>query len=109
MGDAPAARMILSRILNAFFCAVLGMPVRDSSSGYRLYRASALAEVRVRAQGFDAQQDILLGLVEAGGRAVEVPIRYAWRQDGVSKAKIGVSGRGYLRLAVRRVKGLVRA
>ncbi|HVE13671.1 MAG TPA: glycosyltransferase [Elusimicrobiota bacterium] len=108
LDETPAARVVLSRVLNEFFRRVLGFPVRDSSSGYRLYRAGPVKAVRVRARGFDAQQDILLAIVDAGGRAVEVPIRYVWRKDGVSKASIGASGPGYLRLAGRRLARLWR-
>ena len=35
----PLHRLLLSRVLNAFFARGLGLPVRDLSSGFRLYRA----------------------------------------------------------------------
>ena len=38
----PRSRLILSRVLNAFFARGLGLPVRDLSSGFRLYRAAAV-------------------------------------------------------------------
>src|SRR5689334_8020659 len=39
----PRHRAVLSRILNRFFAIGLGMPVRDLSSGFRLYHAPLLA------------------------------------------------------------------
>ncbi|MBI3300004.1 MAG: glycosyltransferase family 2 protein [Elusimicrobia bacterium] len=93
----PAYRRALTRLLNRFFQVVLGVPVADSSSGYRLYRASAVRHLKGRARGFEFQQEILLQVLHAGGRAVEVPIYYVWREHGVSKARILPLALGYLR------------
>src|SRR5882724_3706125 len=38
----PRHRLLLSRILNGFFARGLGLPIRDLSSGFRLYRAAAV-------------------------------------------------------------------
>ena len=38
----PLARALLSRILNRFFALGLGVPLRDLSSGFRLYSKRAI-------------------------------------------------------------------
>lgn len=93
----PLYRRALTRLLNRFFRVVLSVPVADSSSGYRLYRASAVKGLEGHAQGFEFQQEILLQVLRAGGRAIEVPIYYVWREHGVSKARIIPLAFGYLR------------
>lgn len=94
----PLYRRLLSRALNVFFQIVLGVPVADSSSGYRLYRAAKVKGLEGRAEGFEFQQEILLQVLRAGGRAVEVPIRYTWREAGASKARVLPLALGYLRM-----------
>ncbi|MEK7744178.1 MAG: hypothetical protein AAB578_07285 [Elusimicrobiota bacterium] len=80
-------RLVLTRVLNLFFWAVLRMPARDCSSGYRLYRRSLLAGLTLHAKGFEFQQDMLLALLERGARVRESPISYRWRKAGDSKAR----------------------
>ncbi|MFH2202525.1 MAG: glycosyltransferase [Elusimicrobiota bacterium] len=103
--EIPPHRRLLTHILNGFFRLLFGLPARDCSSGYRLYRASAVGNVEGIAQGFDIQQENLIKMVRAGGRVAEVPIYYAWRTEGVSKAKILKFGLGYLRLVARYWRG----
>lgn len=96
--DLPLYRRLLSRALNAFFQVFLRVPVADSSSGYRLYRASRVKGLVGRASGFEFQQEILMQVLRRGGRAVEVPIRYTWREAGASKARVLPLALGYLRM-----------
>ncbi len=85
--DVALTRLVLTRVLNLFFWAVLRMPARDCSSGYRLYRRSLLAGLTLHAKGFEFQQDMLLALLERGARVRESPISYRWRKAGDSKAR----------------------
>ena len=84
----PAGRSVLSPLLNVATRVVTGLPVRDSSSGFRLYRVEAARAAcgRSRAPDFTVQQELLAGILDGGGRVVEVPFRYEPRLDGASKA-----------------------
>lgn len=99
--ELPLYRRVLTRLLNGFFRTLLGVPAADSSSGYRLYRASAVRRLEGRAKGFEFQQEILLQVVRAGGRVREVPIHYSWREHGESKARVLPLALGYVRTAWR--------
>ncbi|MFH1724565.1 MAG: glycosyltransferase [Elusimicrobiota bacterium] len=99
--ELPAHRRWLTRLLNGFFRLALRLPVADSSSGFRLYRAGALRGIEGSSAGFEFQQETLLEILRNGGSAVEVPIRYVWRAAGTSKARILALGFGYLRTAAR--------
>lgn len=85
--DVAPVRCALTRLLNLFFWAVLRMPSRDCSSGYRLYRRSLLEGIELGAKGFEFQQDMLLALLGKGARVEESPITYRWRAAGDSKAR----------------------
>jgi len=84
----PWHRKALSRILNSFFAIGLGLPVRDLSSGFRLYRTAALRELDVSAREFDVLEEILVKAYAAGWRVAEVPFTYFPRGRGSSHARI---------------------
>jgi len=91
-------RYALSWILNAGTRLFLVLPVRDSSSGFRLYRKGALAGAPLKAEDFSIQQEALVHLLARGGRAEEVPFFYEPRLGGRSKARIIALGASYLRM-----------
>lgn len=82
------SRRTISRAGNLYAAAVLGMPVRDSTAGFRAYSADALRAMSledVRADGYGFQIEMARNVVSAGGRVVEVPIIFGDRQRGTSK------------------------
>ena len=84
----PLHRRSLSRWGNRYAAAVLGLDVRDSTSGFRAYRAEAVAGIdldAVKADGYGFQIEMAYRLARAGGLVVEVPIQFADRERGTSK------------------------
>ena len=94
-------RQILSRSLNLVSRRVLDLPVRESSSGFRLYHGPSARAVRSGATDFSVQQDLLVGILAGGGRAIELPVHYAPRVGGVSKANAWKLAPAYVRLLLR--------
>lgn len=99
--EMPLTRQILSRSLNMVAKRWLELPVRESSSGFRLYRRAAAVAVNSAATDFSVQQDLLVGILAAGGRVVEEPIHYAPRVAGASKANAWKLLPAYIRLLWR--------
>lgn len=95
--DMSAFRAILSRILNVTFTAVLHIPVRDISSGFRLYHRAALDRIEFRAQDFDVLEEILILIFNAGGTIAEVAFHYRPRREGKSHANLFKFGLAYCR------------
>jgi dolichol-phosphate mannosyltransferase len=93
----PLLRALLSRVLNRFFALGLGVPLRDLSSGFRLYRAAALDLEAVTARDFDVLPEILIRAHSAGRRVLEIPFRYEPRAHGSSNARIVPFGIAYVR------------
>ena len=93
----PLARALLSRVLNRFFAWGLGVQLRDLSSGFRLYRRSALAMDAVAARDFDVLPEIVIRAYTNGWRVREIPFRYEPRVHGSSNARIIPFGLAYLR------------
>lgn len=84
----PWTRRALSRGGNLYTRALLGIPVRDATGGFRLFRRSALERIDlagVRSVGYCFQADLAWRSVEAGLRVREVPIEFVERERGESK------------------------
>jgi dolichol-phosphate mannosyltransferase len=81
-------RKALSRWGNRYAGAVLGVGVRDTTAGYRVYRADMLRVMdldTVRADGYGFQIEMTYRVAQRGGRIVEVPIDFVDRTLGTSK------------------------
>ncbi|HWS57546.1 MAG TPA: polyprenol monophosphomannose synthase [Actinotalea sp.] len=84
----PRYREILSRGGNTYTRLAMGLPVRDATGGFRVYRATTLGRLplgEVLSQGYCFQVDMTARVTDLGGRVVEVPITFVERQVGESK------------------------
>jgi glycosyltransferase involved in cell wall biosynthesis len=71
----------LTSAINLLFSARL----TDTQAGFKAVRADALKRVSLRAHRFDIEVDLLLGILRAGGRVIEVPVGRAARPHGKSR------------------------
>ena len=81
-------RRILSRWGNTYAAFMLGLHVRDATSGFRAYRATMLQLIdldSVRADGYGFQIEMAWRVTQKRGRIVEVPIAFVDRELGTSK------------------------
>ena len=76
------------------------MPVRDMSSGYRLYRREVVANLELNSTNFEVQEEILVKAYASGFSVVEVPFTYFPRGAGRSHAKLVSFGWKILRSSV---------
>ena len=86
--DWPLHRRVLSRWGNRYTSLVLGLQVRDCTSGYRAYRSEALAAIdpgSTTAEGYAFLTELVRRLVRCGTRVMETPIVFADRRYGESK------------------------
>jgi glycosyltransferase involved in cell wall biosynthesis len=86
--DWPLHRRLLSRWGNRYTSFVLGLRVRDCTSGYRAYRAGALRAIdpaSTTAEGYAFLTELVRRLVRQGANVVETPIVFTDRRYGVSK------------------------
>ncbi len=84
----PVSRALLSRGGNLYTRLALGIPLRDATGGYRVFRSSALEKLDlgdVASQGYCFQVDLAWRALRAGLSVVEVPITFVEREQGTSK------------------------
>jgi len=81
-------RVLLSWFANRFAAALLRIPARDITSGYRLYRRSALEWIRttdIKSSGYSFLGELLYRAYRGGARIAEYPIVFHDRTQGASK------------------------
>jgi glycosyltransferase involved in cell wall biosynthesis len=71
---------------------LFGAHTTDCLAGFRAVRRSALDRIRLRANGYDIEVDMLLRILRSGGRVVDVPVSRSPRpfgNSGLSNVKDG--------------------
>jgi dolichol-phosphate mannosyltransferase len=89
----PWFRRALSRWGNRYAGFVLGLKVRDATSGYRAFRAEALRAIDIlstRSKGYGFQIETVYRVGRWSGRVTEVPIEFTDRVRGYSKMTWGI-------------------
>lgn len=84
----PLHRRLLSKWGNRYTGALLRLDVSDATSGFRAYRASALAAIEpetTQAEGYAFLTELVRRLTLHGSTIAEVPITFVDRRYGVSK------------------------
>ena len=86
--DWPWQRRLLSKGGNIYARAMLGIPVRDATGGFRAWKASSLAALpyaRAKASGYSFQVEMAMMAIDSGLAVAEVPIVFRDRTRGTSK------------------------
>ena len=81
-------RHILSKGGSLYSRAILGLGVRDLTSGYKAFGREVLSAIdleRVRSEGYSFQIELTYRAIVRGYRVVEVPIVFVDRRAGESK------------------------
>lgn len=109
----PGAITPVNRWGNRFLTGVINLlfstSLTDTQAGFKAFRTDVLPRIELRASRFDIEVDLLLGVLGAGGRVVEIPVRRAPRQHGASRLNSFLDGARILRRIVVRRFGRVRS
>lgn len=93
----------LSTIVNSLLTHLLGLPVHDISSGYRLIKKEAVMTIRNRLQekNYPGYMEFILRAKSDNMRISEVPITYTPRTWGVSKMRAFDTLADYIGFVIR--------
>lgn len=97
----PVHREWLSRGGNLYSRLALGVPIKDITGGYRVFRRQVLEDLdltSVASQGYCFQVDMAWRAVQAGFRVREVPITFTERERGTSKMSGAIVGEALWRV-----------
>jgi len=81
-------REALSRLANIYSNFLLGLGVKDSTAGFRVYKTSAIKKLNlgnIKSEGYCFQIEMTREIKKIGGVISEVPITFVERQFGKSK------------------------
>jgi dolichol-phosphate mannosyltransferase len=81
-------REALSRLANIYSNLLLGLDVKDSTAGFRIYKTSAIKKLNlgnIKSEGYCFQIEMTREIKKIGGIISEVPITFVERQFGKSK------------------------
>jgi dolichol-phosphate mannosyltransferase len=101
-----AVRRVVSRGGSLYARALLGIPVRDTTSGFKVYRREVLEAIRpasIESRGYAFQIETVFRALRAGLTVEEVPIRFSDRTEGGSKMGPGIVLEAVLRVPALRI------
>lgn len=88
-------RHFISKGGSLYSRTILGLPIRDLTSGYKAFRAEVLRELdldAIRSTGYSFQIELTYRAALLGFRIKEVPIHFVDRKVGHSKMSSGIFG-----------------
>jgi dolichol-phosphate mannosyltransferase len=98
VSGTPAWKLALSRIVGFLMSHLFGLTVRDKTSGFRVYRRAALAELPFERDNFAFLPEMLVLARRAGLSTREEPISFVYRVHGKSKMGLLATSASYLSL-----------
>ena len=105
------SRKLLSRTANLYVRMMLGMGIKDSTAGFRIYSSSILKKLNleaIKSEGYSFQIEMTLAVHELGGKIIEVPITFREREIGVSKMSKKVVGEAMILVTLWGLKRFLR-
>ena len=84
----PISRLLLSLGANQYARWVTGLPLTDSTAGFKCFRREVLESIdfeKVRSNGYSFQIEMSFRTWKKGFRLVEIPIVFTDRMEGQSK------------------------
>jgi len=104
-------RELLSRAANLYVRAMLGLGVRDSTAGFRIYSSSMLKRLNmesIKSEGYSFQIEMTRAVHELDGKIIEVPITFRERENGVSKMSKSIVREAMLLVTIWGLKRFLR-
>jgi dolichol-phosphate mannosyltransferase len=104
-------RELLSRAANLYVRAMLGLGVRDSTAGFRIYSASMLKRLNmesIKSEGYSFQIEMTRAVHELDGKIIEAPITFRERENGVSKMSKKIVGEAMILVSLWGLKRFLR-
>ena len=89
----PLSRLILSYGANIYARFITGLPVSDTTAGFKCLRRKVIETIsldRIRSNGYAFQIELHFRVWKAGFRIKEVSIIFREREEGVSKMSKGI-------------------
>ncbi len=110
----PMGRVLMSYYASRYVQFVTGIPVRDTTAGFKCYRRRVLETVdldAIRFKGYAFQIEMKFTAYKLGFKIKEVPVIFVNRREGTSKMSGGIFGEalfGVMRLRWAAITGKIK-
>jgi len=98
------SRILISGLFNIIFRSLIGVPVRDFTSGFRVYRSEVIKKIKLISKTFGIYIEIPIKAHLAGFKLTEIPIIYHKREFGKSNLNYFNQGPEYLKVVFSALK-----
>jgi dolichol-phosphate mannosyltransferase len=91
----PMGRILMSYFASAYVRIITGMPVRDTTAGFKCYRRRVLEKInldKIHFKGYAFQIEMKFTAYKYGFKIIEVPVIFTNRQKGTSKMNSSIFG-----------------
>ena len=106
----PMGRVLMSYYASAYVRLITGIPIRDTTAGFKCYRRRVLESIdldAIRFKGYAFQIEMKYTAYELGFKIKEVPVIFVNRELGESKMNSSIFGEaifGVIRLRIDSIK-----
>ncbi len=100
-------RRLISRFGNFYARAVLGLPYRDLTGGFKCFRREVLEKIdllSLSSVGYNFQIETTYAAYKKGFKICEIPITFTERKVGASKFNLGITIEAFWRVLVLRFR-----
>lgn len=108
----PLSRLILSYCANIYARTITGLPVFDTTAGFKCLRRSVIENIqleRIKSNGYAFQIELHFRAWKAGFKLKEVSIVFREREEGVSKMSKAIVREAIWRVWSLKIRSLFRA
>lgn len=103
----PMGRVLMSFFASVYVRMITRMPIRDSTAGFKCYKAEVLRTIqldRIKFKGYAFQIEMKFTTWKYGFNIVEVPIIFTDRKEGTSKMSSGIFKEAFFGVIILKVK-----
>lgn len=89
----PMSRVLMSYYGSAYVRLVTGVPIRDTTAGFKCYKRIVLENIdfsKIKHVGYGFQIEMKFNVYKLGFKIIEVPIIFTDRTEGTSKMSKGI-------------------
>ena len=105
----PMSRLLMSFFASKYVKIITGMPIQDSTAGFKCYKRSVLEKInleKIQFVGYAFQIEMKFTAWKYGFNVVEVPVIFTDRQEGASKMSGGIFFEAFFGVIQMKIKSL---
>jgi len=103
----PMSRLLMSFFASKYVKIITGMPIQDSTAGFKCYKKEVLQKInldKIQFVGYAFQIEMKFTAWKYGFKIIEVPVIFTDRQEGNSKMSSGIFFEAFIGVIQMKIK-----